>query len=171
MKFKLDFGADIELLTRDELGGELRAAEHRWDLLWRTRLAGLRHMPIPVARGTSDGSGDITLGQTSDPDQPYLGPREGYAWRVVRVSVAILGANDQIALYRGDVGKARFVDLLTGTSPAFTASHAVVLHPGDHLVVSTSQIAGSVTANTEVVVSGEVVEAPAEMIGKLIGGG
>lgn len=162
MKFKLDFGAEIDLLTKDELAGALDSYGDR-------RLAeyalGLKHFDLPVLLGTVPASGDLTLGSTGDPDQTYCGPRQGFCWRVARVSVSGISSTQTVNLYKGDVGASRFVSVLSATSPAFLTSHGLLLKPGGHIVIDGSGL----TVGEQITVSGEAIEAPAELIYKLIG--
>lgn len=161
-KFKLDFGADIELITKGEMAdvldkyGDRRLAEYA---------LGLKHFDIPVMLGTVAADGTITLGSSGDPDQIHCGPRQGFCWRVCRVSVNGLTGSQTVSLYKGDPGASRFVTVLSATAPAFTSSHGLLLKPGGNVVVSGSGL----TTGAQVTVSGEAVEAPAELIYKLIG--
>lgn len=170
MKVQLALGAELDILTKKELGEELRAAHQRWQQQVHAWELGKKHQGLPVARGVADGSGHLTLGSTTDPDQVYLGPREGFVWQVVRVSVGIMASSDVLAIYKGEPGNGHFVAELGGGpgGGVFTPSRGLLLKPGDYLVLSTQGLSGSLTAGTSYAVSGEVYQVPAEMVGKLI---
>jgi hypothetical protein len=160
-KFVLDFGVELDLLTRDELHAELGAYEARQ----LSAARGVDHVRLPVMVGTPS-AGALILGSTGDADQQYAGPPEGYCWLVTRISVYGLAAADTVDVFRGDPGGRRFVGPLTGTDPVWDASRSLLLDPGDHITISGTGL----TATGQVFVSGEAISAPAEMKFKLIGG-
>lgn len=171
MRAKLDFGAEIDLFNKDEFDSGLREFEHRWMERSRIQEAGKKHLNLPIMRGTADNNGGITIGSTETPDQVPVGPREGFVWQVVRLSVGVMGSSETIALYKGEVGNDRFVAVINGGSGGglWSSSHGLLLHPGDHLVLATRQLAGGLAANKAYSVTGEVYQTPAEMVGKLFG--
>ncbi len=163
MKAKLDFGAEIDILSKGEFDD---GVDHLAGDIWRRYAEGLKHVRFPVMRGSVSAAGDLTLGSTDFADLTYVGPREGYAWRISRISVAGLETGETVSVYFGEVGASRFVRTLTAASPEWDTSHGLLLHPGDHLVITGSGL----TAGEVVTVNGEAIEAPAEQIYKLIGG-
>lgn len=160
-KFKLDFGAEVELLTQGELDDSVNKLPGG---IWGEYARGLKHLDLPVLSGKVAG-GQITLGASDVADQTLCGPRQGYVWRVVRVSIYGLAAGDAVQLYKGDVAASRFVTAIAAANPCFTPSHGLLLKPGNYLTVD-----GSGLVATNIVVTGEVIEAPAEQIFKVIGG-
>jgi len=78
----------------------------------------------------------------------------------------VLASVDQLAVYVGEPGDARFMNLLTATAPTWTPDNSAILLPGDYLVASGSALG----TTTPVTVSGEVIEAPAEEIYKVLAG-
>lgn len=72
---------------------------------------------------------------------------------------------DQVTVYKGDPDLSKYVTTLGTQSPSWTGSQGCLLLPGDHIVV-----AGTGLAAANLTVTGEAVEAPAEMIYKLVGG-
>lgn len=160
-KFKLDFGAEIEVLTKSELDDSLDGLPTG---IWAQYARGLKHLDLPVMSGAVAG-GALRLGGSDSPDQTFCGPRQGFVWRVARISVFGLAANDVVQVYRGDVAASRFVTVLSATAPSFTPSHGLLLKPGGRIVVD-----GTGLAATHLTVTGEVIEAPGEQIFKLIGG-
>lgn len=162
MKAKLDFGAEIDILSGDEFDRGI----DRLGKVWREYATGLKHVRFPVMRGAVTAGGALTLGSTDSPDLTFVGPAQGYVWRVARVSVYGLTGTEEVELYFGDVGSSRFVRPLSASNPEWDTSRGLLLHPGDHLVVS----GAGLTAGEVVSVNGEAYEAPAEQIFKLIGG-
>lgn len=87
MKARLDIGAELDFLTKGELDNSLERAAG----VWRDFAFGQKHFSLPVMRGNVT-NGSLTLGSTGDPGQAggqqvYCGPRQGWAWRVTRISV------------------------------------------------------------------------------------
>lgn len=160
-KFKLDFGGEIELLTQGELDDTMDKLPGG---IWGEYARGLKHLDLPVLTGKVAG-GAITLGASDIAGQTPCGPRQGYVWRVVRVSVYGLAAGDVVQLYKGDVAASRFVTAISAADPCLTPSHGLLLKPGSYLTVD-----GAGLVATSVTVTGEVFEAPAEQIFKVIGG-
>ncbi|TNC19059.1 hypothetical protein [Amycolatopsis alkalitolerans] len=170
MEFELKLGAKLDLLTRGELADELATAQKRWMQQSHTWQLGKKRLSLPVARGTADVGGNLSLGSQQAADQVLLGPRQGFVWKVVRISFATMAASDTIAIYKGEPNAARFVAQLGGGAGGgtYNPSRGLMLKAGDYLVLSTELLAGSLTAGDAYAVSGEVDEVPAEMIGKLI---
>lgn len=168
-RVRLDFGAEVDLLSGAEHAKHLGALPAAIE---RQKAQGLKHIRIPILTGTSSGTGGITLGSTGtapgagQPGSPTIaGPEQGYAWKVTRVSVFGLSGTDSLPLYWGEPAPQRFVHNFTVASPDWTTSRGLLLKPGDFLCLS-----GTITINETITVNGEVVEAPAELIYKLIGG-
>lgn len=159
MKARLDFGAELDLAS----GAELRELGDRFEALWRDYASGLKHIRLPVMRGTVDANGNLNVGMTEVPDQPYCGPQQGFVWRVLRVSVYGLTVGQDVELYFGDPGPTRFVDSF---ATSWTSNRGLLLKPGDYLSIS----GAGLTVGADVAVNGEAIEAPAEQIFKLIGG-
>lgn len=160
-KFKLDFGADVELLTKDEVDDSIGRLPGG---IWGEYARGLKHLDLPVLSGVVAG-GVLLLGGSDVAGQNRCGPRQGFFWRVTRISVYGLAAGDVVQLYKGDAVPGRFVTAISAAAPSFTPSHGLLLKSDNHLVVD-----GTGLTATRVTVTGEVIEAPAEQVFKLIGG-
>lgn len=95
-RLKLD--AELDILNKGELVEALKTA----DAVQYARAQGMKHFGFPVLRSNAQTNpitgGAVTLGGTSVPGQPNTGPRQGYTWRVVRVSVAGLTSSAATAL-------------------------------------------------------------------------
>jgi len=80
-KVRLELGAELDLLNKDELADTLRKND-KW---LQDAAYGVRHQALPRMIGTPAG-GVLNLGY-DQPDQVYAGPKEGWYWAVSRVSV------------------------------------------------------------------------------------
>lgn len=174
-KVRLDIGAEVDFLTKGELDDSLeKQDERRAKAAERERLSGVKYFRLPRLFATP-ASGTVVLGQAwsaNGTSQVYTdqicGPNQGYVWSIRRISVTGLGTGnspDLLNIYRNDITFDP-VWQLNGNSFAYTFSRGeLMLLPGEKLVASSL---GSMTATTQVVLSGEAVEVPAELIGKLV---
>jgi len=170
MRAKLDFGAEIDILSGPEFDhGVSRLSEQ----IKRLDVYGLKHLRIPILQGNvPGGGGTLTLGSqsvappASQPGSPpYCGPQQGFAWRVVRVSVFGLSTGDIFSLYFGEPAPQRYVGSYSVNGPEWDSGHGLLLHPGDYLVLQGT----SANGGEQITLNGEVIEAPAELVYKLIG--
>lgn len=160
MKAKLDFGAEIDILS----GSEFRQGLDQVSELWYSYARGLKHLRLPILTGTVAADGSLSLGLSGD--EVTCGPSQGYAWRICRVSVYGLSGAESADLYFGEPGPTRFVQTVSASAPTWASSRGLLLRPGDYLVLSGSGL----TAGNVVTMNGEALEAPAEQLYKLIGG-
>jgi hypothetical protein len=159
-KVRLELGAELDLLTKNELADALHHAGE-----WQRQAAfGLRHMELPVMHGTPSG-GTLTLlgGQGNG---PYVGPRQGYYWRIERVSIYGLATGDSMNLFKSDPSSGRFVTTITAAAPAYhPGGRALLLKPGDYLAATGTGL----TATGDIRVVGELVSVPGPLMWKLLG--
>lgn len=158
-KVKLDFGAELDVLTQGELDDSLRRSYDRAAL---AMVRGIRWRRLPILSGAAVG-GVLTLGMQA----PLSGPDSGFAWSIRRIFVNGLtgGATpDVVQLFRNGAGEQPFWQI-SGATPqqTFGRLEAVILG-GETLVVANS---GTFAATGQIVVSGELIECPAEMLPKL----
>lgn len=159
MKFKIDFGTEIDLLTQGELDASL--ARHG-DALERSRVRGIRYRRLPLLQGVAAG-GVLTLGATT----PTVGPDSGFAWSLRRVVITGLTAGatpDVVNLYRNGGGE-QPVWQFNGNNFGYTFGRLELVIQGGETLVLVS--AGTFAATGTITMSGELVEVPAEMLGKL----
>lgn len=150
MKFKLHAGAELDMLTRDELASVLRS--------WQTELtrgAKLRRLSIS---GTAVG-GVLLIGSNDD------GPAEGMAWAITRLSVA-----------PGPTLPAGGIQVYANTSESPSAllvrNLVTDVFPGDHgcniLGGESLRIAGTgLGATDQVTVTMNIKEVPVQQIWSL----
>lgn len=156
---KLQAGAKLDLLNRNELRDELVLLQRNW----MTEVArGIKYRKISAFADT-DGSGNLTFGISSE---QYLGPGEGFVWSLLRLAVAAPGydtTTDTLELYLNEVGPSNLVR--PSPLPRYIAPGMgeIVLYPGDHLVLN----GAGLTASTRVWVTGSVREAPTTLAWKL----
>jgi hypothetical protein len=156
---KFDLGAQADMLSpaehREHLGDALADFQ-------RERLRGVKHMQLPQLQGAAAG-GVLLLGQAP----PVSGPRPGFCWSIQALIVDGLttGATpDVINFYRNNPTGAKFWQL-NGNSPGVTFGKLQrTLYGGDTLLVAN---VGTFAATGTITVSGELIECPAEMLGKL----
>lgn len=160
-KVKLELGAELDLLNRDELAAEL-SESGKWQ---RQAAMGLRHIDLPIMSGKVSGAA-ITLG-ADQTDGSFVGPQSGFYWKVTRVSVEGLAANDQVKLYKGGsgLGVGRFVAWIAFQPGVYTpGSQGLILKPGDTLAISGTGLA----ATGEIRVTGEAITVPGPLMWKLL---
>lgn len=161
-KVKLDFGAELDVLTKGELDQSLAGQP---DALVRSWTRGIKHIRLPRLRGQASG-GALTLGI----EQPQSGPDMGFAWSIQRLTVTGLttgagsGTPDIINLLRSGTG-GDLLWQLNGDNLAYTFGKGqITLYGGDTLVAVS---VGTFAATGVITLSGEAWEVPAEMMGKL----
>jgi hypothetical protein len=162
-KVRLQAGAEFDLLNKDELSSALSSQS---DADQVARLHGIRHMRLPEVLVGTPSSSKISLdGNTG----PYpLGPRSGYAWSITRLIVSGLTAGstpDVVNLYKGAPGAGVPLWQFNGINFGYTFGKLdMVLYGGETLSLQNS---GSIAATGQIGLGGELIECPAELIGKL----
>lgn len=160
-KVRLDFGAELDVLTQDELN---RSLAGYYDAVERARVRGVRYRRMPQLTGQVAAAA-ILLGATGG--QVQAGPDSGLAWSVRRIYVSGLTAGatpDVVGLYINGTGGQPLWQI-SGNDPGDTFGRLeLTLLGGETLVVANI---GALTATGAITVSGELIELPQEMLGKL----
>lgn len=147
-RVKLDFGAEVDLLNRDELRHEI---DHGLEQ-WRQYAYGLKYMRRKFVLGAASGGVD--------------GPRQGFAWMLTLASVNVSAAAT-VGVYLGDDTSYPLAAPVTTTAAGPVvfgwSSRQVILMPGERVYL---------TSSAGVIGRGLIaaVEAPSDEIYKLIGG-
>ena len=178
-KVKLELGAELDLLNKHELGEALDAKADAWR---RYDAKGLKRQAFTSNAAVAGAA--LLIGDSSIPQGQLgakaLGPGEGWAWKITRISVTGFAAatTDYVKVYKGDVGAGspqsdpRFVDTLTFSKWAIYPGQGCILVPGDHIVIAGgAAFTGSALASpngTLWTVTGEAIACPAEEIWKLV---
>lgn len=160
-KVKLELGAELDMLTKGELDHSL-AHQDDWQ---RHAAQGMRHMDLPILKGTIAGAA-ITL-DVNQTDPLVVGPAQGFYWKVTRVSVEGLAAADQVQLYKGGaaLGTGRFVCWIAGRPGVYNpGSGGFILKPGDTIGITGTGL----TATGEIRVTGEAISVPGPLMWKIL---
>ena len=173
-KVKLDVGATVDFLNKDELDTILQKYQEQAMLAERQKLSGLKYFRLPRLYATP-ASGTVVLGEqwsANGTAQTYtdqiMGPNAGYVWSIRRLSVSGLGTGtspDLLNIYRNGF-HTDAVWQLSGNSFANTFGKTeLLLMPGEKLIAASL---GSLVSTTQVILSGDAVEVPQQLIGKII---
>lgn len=167
MKFKIEAGAELDLISRGELREELAIATGAWreeisrGVKWRKFSAqGVVGTPNPA------GTWLIGAGAPNN-SKDTLGPDVGFVWAVTRIAVSGNGfvpGTDLFSVYVDEISPSRLV--ISGLTRGNTWDVGTfVLHSGEALALSG---AGTGVAGTDVTVSGQAVEVPAQLAWQLL---
>jgi hypothetical protein len=161
MKVKLDFGAEVDFLTKDELDSALATAFDQAEL---ARIRAVKWMRLPESVTGKAVSSALSLGESTG---QVCGPRSGYVWSVRRLVVTGLtsgSAPDVVNLYRG-TGAGPVVWQFNGNSFGYTFGKGqMTLNGGETFALAS---VGAFASTSQITLSGEVVEAPAELAAKV----
>lgn len=150
MKVKLDFGAELDVLTQGELEQTLSKAA----ALWWERARGVRY----VRRVSQPAAASVVVN----------GPDQGWAWDVKLVGAVfsaadslqvLLGAAALWPVWAGPPGNAGATNVLDSI---IWGSHQVILNPGEQLTVKSA--GGALISNLLVA----AIEVPAERLGLIL---
>lgn len=160
-KFRLAANAEVDLLTRQELDESLQSQQDTWQA---AALRGIKWMRLPEVLTGRAASGKLTLGETTG---QQAGPAQGYIWSLRRLIVNGLtsGATpDVVNLYRGTPAGQPLWQF-NGNNFGYTFGRLeLVLQGGETLALAS---AGTFAATGQITLSGELLEVPAELLGKL----
>lgn len=153
-KFKIQAGAEIDVLGKDELRAELDHARSNWvgevsrGIRWRRA----------SMSGVSDGVTGVVL--FGDRSESMLGPEEGFVWLVKRLSITSYDPTTQaLALYQGAASSSA---IIVPKLAAYQTQMDELLMPGDSLVIS-----GTVAISTKIWATVQVKEAPIALLWRL----
>ena len=151
MKFKLQAGMELDLLTREELGEELDRSAGSW----RGELS--RNVRFPRFSARTDVVGGVWAINPDSNTAGKLGPKVGFIWSVMRLAVSgggIVLGTDVWRAFVGENAPSQFVDSST-RGMSFNPG-ALVIRDGESLL-----FAGAGTgAGTDVTVVGQAIELP-----------
>jgi hypothetical protein len=159
-KVKLDFGAEVDFLDKGQLDDSLA---HYFNEQQSAALAGIKYFRLPRIVGTVASSA-VTIGQTGS---IQCGPGQGYCWSIRRLIVNGLQSGsspDIINFYRNDVGNEPLWQLNGNSFGQTFGRLELLLLPGEYLV---AQNVGTINATGQIRVTGDAIEVPAELLGKL----
>jgi hypothetical protein len=177
-KVKFEAGAQLDFVSPGELDRSLDRAMAQARAAEQLALAGIKHRKLPVLSGYAvagalDIGGDNNFVQVAGPltgtpawnGQP-IGPTGGNAWMAKRLAVTGLASGDVVQLFQPGGHSQDIVWQFTSAAPVNTFGRGeVVLYAGETLRLVNF---GAFTSTAQIRLSGELYQAPAEMIGKLI---
>lgn len=169
-KVKLDVGATVNFLDKDELEDALGKYRERVLVQEQEALAGLKYFRLPRLYATPS-SGTVVLGDAWA-GQTYTGqtvsPNESYVWSIRRLACNGLGTGsspDTLNIYRAGTHTDP-VWQLNGNNFAYTFGKAeLILKPGEKLVAVS---AGSLVSTAQITLTGDAIEVPEILLGKLL---
>jgi hypothetical protein len=148
---------------------EAALAENR-DEENRAALEGIKYFRLPTLYATP-AAGTVVLGQ-SWAGQSYTGqiisPNQGFVWSIRRLSVNGLGTGstpDILNVYRNGTGIAPCWQLNGNNWGYSFGPTELLLLPGESLVMASL---GSLVATSQITVTGDAIEVPQAMLGKLV---
>lgn len=157
--FELGVGKQLDILTPDDLRGIIAGWQVEAVRGYKSRRFG--------ATGGADSTGKVTVGGATNPLSGQLGPTQGFAWSVRRLSVRIDG-NPNVAwsLYVGAENENAVVADVPATAFGLIQFQpgALVLKEGEQLVA----VASGFTSTSRIVLSGHAVEAPIQLAWRLL---
>jgi hypothetical protein len=150
-KFRIQAGAELDLLTPKEFKDELGAAFKSW----REEMARGGVFKQLQLSGTTDAAGALVMG--GDLVEQGAGPGPGFMWSVRRLYVYGMADGDTVTVYINDANPRSAVCPITAALP-YRGFHPneLVLKGSDRLVIAGS----SLPIATEFVVTGAVKEVP-----------
>ena len=158
---------DVKPLTRDELAEVLREDRQAVEA---ARLEGIKYFRLPTLYATPAG-GTVVLGQSWS-GQSYtgqiIGPNEGYVWSIRRLSCNGLGTGttpDILNIYRNGTGVAPCWQLNGNNWGYSFGPTELLLLPSEQLIAASL---GSMTSTAQITLTGDAIEVPMQMIGKLV---
>ena len=133
----------------------------------RQELRGVKWMRLPAMFGTVSASAIVLDDKSAGP----IGPEQGYAWSLTRIVVDGLATGatpDVVNMYRNAQTGQPPLWQFNGNNFGYTFGlGSIVLLSGDSLRFQNS---GTIAATGLIRATGELVEVPAEMLGKLMVG-
>ena len=136
----------------------------------RAALEGIKYFRLPTLYATPS-SGTVVLGQ-SWAGQSYtgqiIGPNQGFVWSIRRLSAAGLGTGntpDLLNIYRNGTGVAPCWQLNGNNWGYSFGPTELLLLPGENLVAASL---GSLVSTAQITLTGDAIEVPQAMIGKLV---
>lgn len=154
-KVKIQAGAEIDMLTKGELDD---SNKHQHDAFFRELAHGKKYLRLGAVIGTP-AAGALTMPAGS-------GPNQGFVWAIQRLTVGGLAANDQLGVYRNTTDVWNLLGVMgAGTASTFhVGGKGLILLGGESLIFSGTGLA----AAAAVTVNGELIEAPATEIWKIL---
>jgi hypothetical protein len=156
MKFKIQAGGELDILTQKEMHDELKGAMSSWI----TEVSrGDRYRRFAIFGDSSAGTA-VTIGDTA---VQSVGPAEGFVWSIKRLALSsgFDPATHTLALFINSPDNSALVHPDLSAYNAFDENQ-LVLYPGDRLLVT-----GTATASTRIWLTGQARELPISLAWRL----
>jgi uncharacterized Zn-binding protein involved in type VI secretion len=156
VRFKLQAGREVDVLTKDELQAGLTANTASW----------FQEMARGLSTARFDGTGTVATAAVLIPPagQRPIGPDVGFCWALQRVSADGLAAADTLVVYRNSVTPSNRLGVITAAANFHPGSKGVILRGDERLIVTGAALA----ATGDVTISGEALETSEADLYKLI---
>lgn len=155
MKFKLHAGSELDLLTPEEHRQHLADVVKQW---WQEKARGTTQERFAATATIATAA--LTWPSTSSGD---VGPKDGFAWLVRRITASGLSTNDSLSVFRNAAIPANLIGFITPTTP-FTSSRGFLLRSREKIVIT----GASLTATGDITINGEATEVSEMDISKLL---
>ena len=155
--------AAIDLVTAGEVD---QIFSTRLDAALRDRYRGIKLMKMPRVQAQASGT---TTTLAHQPPGQQMGPDAGFIWRIGRITVTSNGTDTgAVTLFNGtdptNLSEEYQVDNTLKVGAAYyPGSRGLYVFPTEFLYLSVTTVAGNIYT-----VTGQVVEVPAEMQGKIL---
>jgi hypothetical protein len=159
MKFKIQAGAEFDVLTQSELRETLDG--------WYVEISrGIKFRKFSAQGNVSAGAWAIG-GQAADNDKDPLGPAPGFVWAITRVAISgngVVPGTDLYAVYVDEVTPTKLVTSGLTRGQIYDVG-VLVLNGGERLALAGVGTGGT---GTDVTLSGQAVELPVQLAWQLL---
>jgi hypothetical protein len=159
---RIEPGSSIETLNKAELDDAL---QNQANIFLHEAAVGIKYIQVTLLQGSVNNTVINIDGSSSSGTS--AGPRSGYIWTMTRMSVSglAIGSNpDVVNLYRFNKNGVPLWQF-NGNNFGYTfGKMQMVLLPGTYLTLYGTNI----TATGQVTLTADVIEAPAEMLYKIV---
>lgn len=148
-KYRINANAEIDLLSQHELSQALDRQTRDWFQEEARGFSTARFASISTVSNSA-----VTFPPTGG---DTIGPDQGFAWAVQRLSVKGLKTNDELLVYRNAISDLNYIDTVTATTPRLSfGSKGLILRGEEKLILTGSSLA----ATGDIVINGESIEVP-----------
>ena len=118
-----------------------------------------------TARFYADGTVAAGAVAMPAPGQEWVGPNNGFAWAVQRVSAFNLATGDVLNIFRNDTSAANYIGSMTVNSPYHPGEKGFIMRSDERLIF----VGSGLMATGDIVVNGEAVEVSELDLYKVLG--
>lgn len=159
-KVQLQLGAALDVINADEMEAALHKQGDIEEERARARARGISVLRLPQVQGIA-ATGALLMGA----GQQISGPRDGFVWYIKRFFVTGLAAGDVVLIYANGVASQPLWQLTAAVPQATFGTYTMFLREGETLVVANM---GTFTSTAQITLSGDVLQVPTVMLGKLV---